>query len=94
METQLVTVPELTFDSSRSVLNMGRVGGRKKEKKDLLFSLLEGETSLLQAVLGTVHCSRPVCHCGGTAWFPLFVMFHCRLGLDSSKGFSEMDSTV
>lgn len=52
-----------------------------------MFSLWEGESSLLQAVLGRFCCSRTLCYCGGIAGFLLFVIFYCSLGLDSSKGF-------
>lgn len=89
------------------VVNMGRrekgggVGmgcGEERERerrKDFLFSLLEGESSLLQRVSRTVCCSRTLCHCGGIAGFLLFVIVQCSPGLRlaAGKGFSEMDST-
>lgn len=103
METKLVSMPELTFEPSYGCKygkereeREWRVGKRDRERrKDLLFSLLARESSLLQRVSRRVCCSRTLCHCGGIAELLLFVIVHCSLGLNlaAAKGFSEMDST-
>lgn len=78
----------------------GREGGggweERKRIKDLLFPLQKREGSLLQTVSGRVCCYRTLCYrnvCCAIARFLLFVIFHSSLGPDSSRGFSEMDSS-
>lgn len=94
METQLVTVPELTFEPSYGSKYGNKKKKNKKEEKIICF-LYEREK---------VHCSRqsqweltvPGHSVIGVAWFLLFVIFYCNLGpnLTAAKGFSEMDSAA
>lgn len=104
MEIQLVTMPELTFETGM-VLNMGNgtggvvgvgVGGggrgmgREKKNKRSFVPFTEerrliAPDSFWKSLL--FQDSFLPQHFRGIAGFLLFVIFHCSLGSDSSKGF-------